>query len=391
MFKQTFDSAAIAKVLTAEDVWRWNLWTKPEEKENALNELAHKIQTKDFQISPLKSEIKRGKLTYQANNVEDVILIRLLDRYIRRIYKVRQADRNRIIRQVKIILEDSGSYSVMRLDIKQCYESMDFGSSIKKLTSDMILSPSCICLVDSIFAYCNSIGLTGLPRGLAISPTLAELYLEPVDKFIKGQEGVIYSTRYVDDIFILVDNTKVNRLTVNLKAMLKQQGLLLNEDSDKHHIRASNNANFNYLGYAFSVSPVNNNKNKVYMTISNQKLNRIKQKIVISLNEHKKAPDLNLLKQRLNYLTVLKVIKKNDNGVLLGGLAYNYQYVSDFSCLKTIDGFLMKMLSNPRFRLNHTDKTVLSKLSFFGSVSKKKKGNFTRSKASKISRVWKDA
>lgn len=390
MLKQTFDNTAIAKVLTPEDIWRWNVWSKSEEKDDAINALANSVQAKEFKISALKCESRRGKPTYQANNIEDVITIRLLDRYIRRIYKVRQSDRNRIISQVRTVLRDSGDYIVMRLDIKQCYESMDFEASIKKLSNDMILAPSCIQLLDSILVYCKSAGIKGLPRGLAISPTLAELYLEAIDKQIKGEEGVIYATRYVDDFFILVDKKKVNKLKVNLK--LKEIGLSLNEERDKQYIGSSQNAQFDYLGYAISVNSEKNKKNKVSLTISKQKLHKIKQKVAISLNEHKKIPDMNLLKQRLTYLTVLKVIKKNDNGALLGGLAYNYRYVSDgFICLKTIDGFLMKMISHSRFSFSHAEKTTLSKTSFYSSVSKKKQGKFTRSKAAKISRVWKDA
>ena len=159
MLKQTFDNTAIAKVLTPEDVWRWDLWSKPEEKEGAIEALENSIQAKNFNISALKLEKRRGKATYQANNIEDAITIRLLDRYIRRIYKVRQSDRNRVIRQVKTVLRDSGDYTVMRLDIKQCYESIDFEASIKKLENDMILAPSCIRLLNSISSHCKNEGL----------------------------------------------------------------------------------------------------------------------------------------------------------------------------------------------------------------------------------------
>lgn len=392
MLKQTFDNTAIAKVLTPEDVWRWNLWSKPEEKEGAIEALENSIQAKNFNISALKSEKRRGKTTYQANNIEDAITIRLLDRYIRRIYKVRQSDRNRVIRQVKTVLRDSGDYTVMRLDIKQCYESIDFEESIKKLKNDMILAPSCIRLLNSISSFCKKKKLKGLPRGLAISTTLAELYLEAIDKHIKVEEGFFYATRYVDDFFILIDKTKVEELEKNLKQKFDEIGLSLNDESHKKYIGSSQNAKFDYLGYNISVKSVNNRKNEVTLTISTKKLDKIKQKVAISLNENKKIPDFNLLKQRLTYLTVLKIIKKNDNGVLLGGLAYNYRYVSDkFKCLKTIDGFLMNMKNQSRFSFNNTEKEMLSKISFYSSVSKKKQGKYTRRKAAKISRVWKNA
>ena len=73
-------------------------------------------------------------------------------------------------------------------------------------------------------------------------------------------------------------------------------------------------------------------------------------------------------------------------------MAYNYQYVSDqFGCLKSVDDFLKNIINDHRFSLNNVEKSALAKVSFYGSVSKRKQGKFTRSKATKISRVWKNA
>jgi hypothetical protein len=73
-------------VLTPEDIWRWNVWSKPEEKDDAIEALVNSVQIENLKISALRCKARRGKPTYQANNIEDVITIRLLDRYIRRIY-----------------------------------------------------------------------------------------------------------------------------------------------------------------------------------------------------------------------------------------------------------------------------------------------------------------
>jgi hypothetical protein len=391
MLKQTFDNAAIIRVLSSEDVSRWSIWDDINKKEDSIKALVESIKTKNFEISPLKCEIKRNKPTYQATNIEDVLSIKLLDRYIRRIYKVRQSDRNRIISQVKTLLKDSGDYAVLRLDIEKCYESMDFEKTIHKLNDDMILAPNCMRLLHSILEYCKTVGINGLPRGLAISPTLAELYLEPIDKFIKQFEGVVYYTRYVDDLFILVDKNIEQKLLDELKIKLSEITLSLNNSVEKRYIGSSKNANFDYLGYSFKVSPVNRNPNKVEVIISPAKLNKIKQKVAKSLSEYKLTTDIRLLQQRLNYLTVIKVIKKSKNGVLLGGIAYNYRYVSDsFNCLKALDGFLMKMINSPKYGFTPSNIAVLSKISFYGSVKHKKQGKFTRKKASLINKAWKN-
>lgn len=392
MLKQTFDNSAIIRVLTPKDVSRWSIFDDVIEKDDSIKALAKSIKAKNFEISPLKCETKRNKPTYQTTNIEDALSIKLLDRYIRRIYKVRQSDRNRIVSQVKTLLQDSGDYVVLRLDIEKCYESMDFEQTINKLNDDMILAPNCIRLLHSILEYCKTVGINGLPRGLAISPTLAELYLEPIDKFIKQFEGVVYYTRYVDDLFILVDKNFEHQLLEKLKAQLNNISLFLNETSDeKKYIGPSQNANFNYLGYSFKVTPTKKKPNKVEVTISPAKLSKIKQKITKSLHDYSKTSDIRLLRQRLNYLTVIKEIKKSKNGVLLGGIAYNYRYVSDqFNCLKALDGFLLSMINNPRYKLTTANISTLSKVSFFGSVTNRKQGKFTKKKATLINKVWKN-
>ena len=155
-------------------VFRWNFLDNFEDIEDSIDELAEAIKSKNYIISPLRCEPKRGKPTYQAAGIEDAISIKILDRYIRRIYKVRQSDRNRIISQVSTLLKDSGDYAVMRLDIEKCYESMSFEKTVKKLDDDMILAPTSMKLLHSILKHSKETDIKGLPRGLAISPTLAE-------------------------------------------------------------------------------------------------------------------------------------------------------------------------------------------------------------------------
>ena len=97
MLKQTFDRDSIAKLITPKDVWTWGLWSNSLEQEASLTRLVESIQNKIGTISHLDIHKHRGKNTYQASCVEDAIKFRNLDRCIRRIYKVKQSDRNKII------------------------------------------------------------------------------------------------------------------------------------------------------------------------------------------------------------------------------------------------------------------------------------------------------
>jgi hypothetical protein len=399
MLKQTFDRDSIAKLITPKDVWTWGLWSNSSEQEVSLTRLVKSIQNKIGTISPLAIHKHRGKNTYQASCIEDSIKFRNLDRCIRRIYKVKQSDRNKIIGQIKRLLGDNGNYKVLRLDIEKCYESINFDTVINKLSSGMILSPENIIILRSIQTQCNAQGVHGLPRGLCFSPTLTELFLEKIDKSLAMNKDVIYVTRYVDDYFLVVEENSADEVEDFIKVKLQEIGLSLNQDSNKYYKNKSRDAEFVYLGYKFCVFYNKKNSNDVKVTISEEKLNRIKTKLVLSFNSFKKdqlnsigGASFNLLKQRINYISVIKSIKQHDSGDLLGGIAFNYSHVSDrFECLKPLDGFYNSLILSNRFLLSSSQRAELMKKSLYGYVSNGARGVFTRRKVKKLTGVWKNA
>ncbi|EGR1125069.1 RNA-directed DNA polymerase [Vibrio cholerae] len=344
-------------------------------------------------LSPINAKLINGKTVYTPSRVEDSFAIKIVDRFVRRIYKVRQSDRNRIVKQVITLLKDSGEYHVLRVDIKRCYENIVFDNVIVRLQNDLILSPECINLLSDISRQLKSrFSFSGLPRGLSISPTLAELYLEEFDKRIAESTDVIYSARYVDDIILITTDSKKDYVLKYLINTLSEMGLELNDGENKKFSGSSSNAKFDYLGYSISVISKNDKPNKVDVTISESKLQKLKSRIIMSLLENSKNKDISLLKRRIEFLSLLKTVKKGKNGDLLAGIAHNYQYTTDnFECLKSLDGFLLKQLQNPRFGLSSLEINKIKKISFYGNAVKRNVGKFSRKKTTKIMQIWKDA
>ncbi|EGR3169552.1 hypothetical protein DLH85_26315, partial [Vibrio parahaemolyticus] len=131
--------------------------------------------------------------------------------------------------------------------------------------------------------------------------------------------------------------------------------------------------------------------NQVNVTISESKLKKLKSRIIISLHENSKNKDISLLKRRVEFLSLLKTVKKGKNGNLLAGIAHNYQYTTDnFECLKSIDGFLINQLQNPRFGLTLPEVNKIKSISFYGNAVKRNIGKFSRKKTTKIMQIWKD-
>lgn len=392
MLKQTFDKEQLVKILTPSDVQKWRLLSQHGNIDTAMANIANHWKQSNLSLSALRKTTVKQKSVFSASTAEDDLSIRLLDRFIRRIYKVRQSDRNRIIRQLLSLLKDSGKYHIIRLDIKDCYESIHLHKIISKMEDDLILSPECMSLLFQINSELkDNHNVLGLPRGLSISPTLAELYLEKLDNEISSSPSVIYSARYVDDIIVIVPQGKEVDVESHIRLMTKKMGFEINQSSSKYFSGPSSQANFEYLGYSIQVTPANKKPNKVTATISNSKLNKIKTRIIKCLSDHKRQNDIALLKRRLEYISMLKAVKKGKNGDLLAGIAHNYQYVTDdFNCLKPIDGFLLHHLKSTRFSLTQPQLNCLNKITIYGNVKNKKIGNFSRIKTIQIMQVWKD-
>ncbi|MBY6108359.1 RNA-directed DNA polymerase [Ferrimonas balearica] len=392
MLKQVFDKEQISKVLTPSDVQKWRILSNHDDIESAISSIENYWRKNSLALLPLQQKIVKKKPVFSASSLEDNLSIRLVDRFIRRVYKVRQSDRNRIVKQLLSLLKDSGDHHVIRLDIKDCYESIPLIKMINKLEDDLILAPECIKLLNFIHSDLKSnYQFEGLPRGLSISPTLAELYLESLDNSIASHPSVIYSARYVDDIIIIVPKGQESNVEKEIKTITEELNLKINEGTKKYYSEQTRTANFDYLGYSIKVSAKNRKPNEVEVVVSSSKLNKIKYRITKSFCDHKKQRNIGLLKRRLEYLSTLKSVKKGKNGDLLAGIAHNYQYVTDdFKCLKDIDGFLCAQLRSPRFGLSVAELNKINKISFYGNVKGRKIGNFSKLKTVQIMRVWKD-
>ena len=59
----------------------------------------------------------------------------------------------------------------------------------------------------------------GIAMGSPVSGTLAEIYLQLIEeRYIKHwieDQNIVYYKRYVDDIFIIFDTSRINEITIN--------------------------------------------------------------------------------------------------------------------------------------------------------------------------------
>lgn len=155
---------------------------------------------------------EKGTIDYLCQN----LIIRKLYQNIKRVYNVSQANRNQIIRQVKIILEDPYPLWIIRLDIKSFYESIDRDVVLNKLKSDSRVNYQTIELLENLFSHPLIYSIKGLPRGLSISSAISELFMKYFDLDVQRINGVYYYAKFVDDIIIFCNCEKARDEVYNL-------------------------------------------------------------------------------------------------------------------------------------------------------------------------------
>ncbi len=109
----------------------------------------------------------------------------------------------------------------VKLDIRKFYPSIPH-DKLKARLREVIKDEKAIKLIEVVIDSHSP----GLPIGNYTSPWLAELYLQPVDYFIKQSEGVRHYVRYADDMVLIDSNKRKLRNTMyNVIEFVRALGL----------------------------------------------------------------------------------------------------------------------------------------------------------------------
>lgn len=307
---------------------------KEEIRLNIFQDLSDKISEKTFQFkvdyNPEKEvfTIEKDAASYYA--------VKQLQINVHKTFKVKQANRNQIVKQLFHLLSDGYPKIVIKTDIKGFYESIPQDPLFTKIKDNLLLTPFSKKLISKLFFEYEQRKdktiippKTGIPRGIGISAYLAELYLRDFDNHIKSMDDVIYYARYVDDIVIIFSpktpSTKQSYLST-IKKRVSEIGLILKDGSDGGenktleiellNERSKTNYpytnSFNYLGYKFLITQTIK-KGKVVtdlkIELSDNKLERYIKRIKLSISDYNLSAKFNekrarrLLFERLKFLT----------------------------------------------------------------------------------------
>lgn len=139
-------------------------------------------------------------------------------------------------RLVKIARKQSNNYSgccwALKCDIRKFFHSVDHLILIELLRT-RISDEKLLNLLEEIIESFNYSPEKGMPLGNLTSQLFANVYLDPLDKFIKHKLGVKYYLRYADDFILLSQEKKLlEDYLLKIKSYL-MENLKLNIHPDK--------------------------------------------------------------------------------------------------------------------------------------------------------------
>ncbi len=345
-----------------------------ERLEEEIREYAKKLLI-GIRSKKIKPELKGfelfGKLTFTTNNLDSKVIEQLIKLDIAKYYKKKPANRDSIIEQLIGLLGNKLPKYIIRADIKSFFESVPFDSLLDKLEAEGYLSVSTLRYLRRIADETKKLGGEGgVPRGLAFSSYLTEIYLQRIDDEIKKLPRVYFYQRYVDDIIILVSVdtnlewphyiNNVHTYWRKLKDIFGASELSLHEGRKKNLIYSgkSTNHEFEYLGYKFII-----NKGSLTIRLSKRRLTGYKNKIKSIVTHYnktatdnqsltdmpkekgekrrKRQPPLKRLFGQLSALTGNGMMKGPKSNILTG-IYYSNKYLTSQEDLMELDEVLQK-------------------------------------------------
>lgn len=371
--------------------------------------------------------IPKGRKLYLIDNFHSALALRATAKSLNLQYGVSAGSRDAVVDGVLETLFDSSPFYVLRCDIKSFFENVD----AKAILAEVLTSTKTHSHVKTVLRTLETSGLlggafAGVPRGLGLSTTFAELALRKLDREAREIPGVYRYFRFADDI-LLVSTEKVEPALVEIKNILSPS-FELNAKTGKVVLESLPHtkdkpctkpvSTFDYLGYSFECeNGIRTRKSRqVLIKISRDKIKIRKTRVILSLKAFSKDKNAALLLNRIKFLTSNYEIRKTGHthgprrAKVKTGIYFNYQKCGLYlhgkhgpekvsaapDELKELDGFLSSLLwgGNSQFtaeiqtHFTPSQRAELKRLSFYKGFTDKMTVRFKRVTVSEIRKAW---
>jgi hypothetical protein len=168
---------------------------------------------------------------------------------------------------------------------------------------------------------------------------LANIYFLPIDRKYKNKNSLEYF-RYVDDILILCNCSKIDDIKKEIDLDCRQLGLELHSDDPEKSKSCVISDEFGYLGYLFQGSKI---------TVRKKSVDHLRESIIKLFTNYKysETGDLTLLKWTVDLRITGCIFKETKYGWL-----FFFSKINDFQLLGSLDHFIKKQ--SERFQIDAT-------------------------------------
>jgi hypothetical protein len=403
-FAYTKDS--LGQLITREDRAIYGI-TSAREETDAIERIQSKLNSKTQPFS-FKVFTKNGRTMCKPSDIETAILVRKVNKDFSSLTKAGVSNRVETISALKSICSEGLPMTIIRLDIKKFYQSVDTKKLLDCATNG---TKSTYALRRNLqhFLTWSQDNVRGVPTGVSLSSSLAEYYLmEHLDVRAISLPGVHFYRRYVDDIIMVCSSRRPSKEYIeDLEAILPNE-LEFNSTPDKRDVldihTPDQHGCFNYLGYKFSISrKLSSDKSSyrsVRLDIAPSKITKRKSRFVHSLLQFLKDGDESDLRRRFLLLNSGFTFWDSSRGrQMSAGLCNTYSEIDHPSdALAELGNFYRASMFNKRFQLHHRlrlshlsarTRSAIISLDVQKHVQDKKHFNFSPDDLQYLSRCWK--
>ena len=310
--------------------------------------------------------------------------MKTLQRNVVKAFNVEMLNRHAVMQNLKLQMNTNLPIYVIRTDVHSFFESIKHDRLFALIDRNSVLSVKSKEMTKNIIREYDRVKNAalvpkgqGVPRGIGISSPLSEIYMADIDKEIKGRKEVIFYSRYVDDILIILaylpQQMNLNKYYKELESKFNEEyGLTLQpvgaakcelHDMYKHILGVPRNQTLSYLGYKLYVGGTDNRN--VLFGLSDDRKTRFKNRVdhaferfghVVKVDIKQAKRDL---RDAINLITGNIRLSKAKSGVKVG-FYYNNDLLDKDDDFQELEDYLKsKVLPIPaNLFANAADRTV---------------------------------
>lgn len=334
-----------------------------------MEALADEVNSRLFAFN-ISTSVFDGKEEFMLDDsLAASYAMKQLQHNIKRTFKIEMTGRHQILSSIKRLLNVKMPIYIIRTDISGFFESIPQERLLKKVLDNSLLSYKSKAFIKGIIDEYERIKDTtlvaprvGVPRGIGISSILSEIYMKDIDNRLRSRREVIYYTRYVDDIFMIMtsleDYKTIDDYYAALEVMFSEYGLSLKPKTDaKCQLviyspkEMFTPVSFDYLGYKLNMSVVNKILITSY-TLSDKKKTRIDKRINNAFAHFENLSKVDIKAARKDLIDSLNFITgnfrlSNAKHYAKVGLYYNNDLLDEISELDSYTSTLHAHPINP--------------------------------------------